>query len=70
MSALDKIAANQWKIQNHNVDGDYVNILLNDSSFTSNNFDVWAKEVVVKQVVSSKAHNLLKNVSFISNFFY
>lgn len=26
----DKIAANQYKIHNHNVDGDYVNILLND----------------------------------------
>ena len=26
----DKIAENQYKIHNHNVDGDYVNILLND----------------------------------------
>ena len=31
----DKIAANQWKIQNHNVDGDYVNILLNDIGETT-----------------------------------
>ena len=26
----DRIAANQWKIENHNVDYDYVNFLLND----------------------------------------
>lgn len=31
----DKIAANQWKIQNHNVDSDYVNILLNDVGETT-----------------------------------
>lgn len=35
MQYAENIAENQWKIENHNVDSDYVNILLNDIGNTT-----------------------------------